>query len=80
MTDSVQTFFPSMGPQQLAYVQSVTSTRNMPSTTTKVESHDMAQSYGHTAVAKSNKHSATVKNAKGKNTRPLNSFMGFRCK
>lgn len=80
MTDTIPTFFTSVGPQQLAFVQSVTSTRDMPSTTTKVESHDMAQYYGHAAVAKSNKQSATVKNAKGKNTRPLNSFMGFRCK
>lgn len=80
MTATFQTFVDSPDPQQLAFVQSVTSTRRMPGTTTRVENLDMAQSHGHGAVAKSGKHSANVKNAKGKNTRPLNSFMGFRCK
>ncbi|KAL8722245.1 MAG: hypothetical protein Q9225_001232 [Loekoesia sp. 1 TL-2023] len=39
----------------------------------------MTQSYQDGNIAKAKKDNPPVKNAKGKNTRPLNSFMAFRC-
>lgn len=83
MADVLPHWLNSLNSYQPAIVQSATSTFEPPLITQNRENQrNMVKTHGHghAGIAKAKKPMATVKPAKGKNTRPLNSFMGFRCK
>ncbi|KAI4272376.1 MAG: hypothetical protein L6R35_006484 [Caloplaca aegaea] len=82
MADVLPHWLNSLNSYQPAIVQSATSTFEPPLITQNRENQrNMVKTHGHghAGIAKAKKPMATVKPAKGKNTRPLNSFMGFRC-
>ena len=81
MADTLQKLLDSMNPQQPAIVQSATATQEIPIFGNDLEICNMMPRFVENAgVAKTKKDNNPAKNAKGKNTRPLNSFMAFRCK
>ncbi|KAL9600618.1 MAG: hypothetical protein Q9219_003051 [cf. Caloplaca sp. 3 TL-2023] len=79
MASAVQNLLDSMNPHKLTIVQSETSTRDILALDQDQEFGNMFQSFGNGDVAKFKRDKVSTNNAKGKSTRPLNSFMAFRC-
>ncbi|KAI4206768.1 MAG: hypothetical protein LQ348_000836 [Seirophora lacunosa] len=82
MADVLPYWLGSLDPYHPAITQSMTSTSGSSIITTNGENqHDMVKGHGHAhaGITKTKKPTTTVKLVNGKNTRPLNSFIGFRC-
>lgn len=83
MESALQKLFDSMSPYQLATVQSATCT---PDLMALGNNHGieipklLTQPHQFGGIVKAKKDNNQAKNSKGKNSRPLNSFIAFRCK
>ncbi|KAL8839066.1 MAG: hypothetical protein Q9170_001902 [Blastenia crenularia] len=79
MAAVLQKLLDSMSPEQLAIVQSATDTRDIISGFSRETSKIAIESYSNEGTAMEKRKNTSIKTGKVKTTRPLNSFMAFRC-
>ncbi len=81
MATNLEQLLSSSFPDQAAFIQAATSTRELSAPTSGVpKAKSMVKPQEHRGVVKAKKKNIPVRSGKEKTSRSVNSFMMFRCK